>query len=125
MRGWKLGQVLVAVLLIGCGVPKEALRQAQQETAAATMPAAEEGVRAALRRQAEAWTAFCTALHRRELGGIWAVDAGFVDLAEQTAAIARRQAALMDAGADDPALNRAMLEELQQRWDQAQRYLEK
>jgi hypothetical protein len=70
-----------------------------------------------------AWAEFAALLQQRELGGIGQVDAGFADLAARTAAAARRQVELMDAGQDDPALNRALLEEFGQLWAKAQRYL--
>lgn len=114
----------LVMAVAGCGVPRGAGVLAQQGAGAlATLPADEAGVRAALAGQAEAWGRLALMLRQRTLGGIPGVEPGFVELVEQTAALARRQEELIDAGTDDPALDRAALEKFRALWADAARYL--
>ena len=119
-----LAGVLACLLLAGCGVPRAALEQARVGAVVTKgVPTDETGVREALRRQAPRWEAFAQTLRQRELGGVLWVEEGFVDLVERTAALARRQVELMDAGEDQAELNRAVLTEMAGLWEEARRYL--
>ena len=125
MRWMIKGIWIVALALIsGCGVPRAAGPLAAQGVATlTTMPADDAGVREALIHQADAWTQLAVLVRSREFGGIGGVDQSFIALVEQTAALARRQRDLIDAGQDDPTLNRAALEKLRALWADAAKYL--
>jgi hypothetical protein len=116
--------LLLALLFAACGVPRDAARLAAAG-AALPAPAAEDdaATRAALADQADAWTRFAARLRDREPGGLLGVDPRFVDLAVQTAALARRQRDLIAASQDDPALNRQSLARLRTLWQTANAYL--
>jgi hypothetical protein len=122
MRTLWVAMALWALLAAGCGVPREAARLAAQEEAWLGAAADDAAVRAALAGQAEAWEAMADLAQRREIFGT-AVDAEFIDLVKQTAALARRQRDLIAAGQDDPALNRQTLQQLRQLWADTRRYL--
>ncbi len=108
--------------LASCGVPRSTGELARG-AAAATLPADPAAVRTALRQQAEEWGQLAAGLRQQEPGGILFVDERFITLVEQTAALARRQAALMDAGADNPQKNAQLLREFHDLWEQAAAYL--
>ena len=59
----------------------------------------------------------------RELGWITSVDAGFVQLVQQTAALAKRQNDLIGQHQDEAAMNRESLEHFNHLWQGADRYL--
>jgi hypothetical protein len=112
-----------AMVLAACGVPREAATLAAQEAAAATVPAEDAAVRQRLQQEAGAWSSLGGLLQKRELGGITGVDAGFVQLVQQTAALAKRQNDLITQNQDDAAMNRESLERFNQLWQGADRYL--
>jgi hypothetical protein len=126
-KGMKRIRVIMAaagaMLLAACGVPREAGTLAAQEAAAATAPADDAAVRQRLQQEAAAWSTLGGLLQKRELGGITGVDAGFVQLVQQTAALAKRQNDLITQGHDDAAMNRESLEHFNQLWQGADRYL--
>src|SRR5579884_972026 len=97
--------------LAGCGVPREAgMLAAQNASVATTMPAGDDAVRAQLAAQADAWGNLSGLMHKNVFGGITGVDARFVELVDETAAIAKRQRDLISQGKDDPAFDRQALE---------------
>jgi hypothetical protein len=115
--------VLVAVLLAGCGVPREAGRVAGREAALLGSVASDDDtVRQALVGQADAWDSMAAMVQRHEAFGV-TVGADFVALVEQTADLARRQRELIEQGKDDPAANRQALEQMRKLWADVQRYL--
>ena len=117
------GVLFSLALLSACGVPRAALDQAR--VAATQTASTDADIRQNLLAQSQLWQTFSDTLHRRELGGLWGVDASFITSIEQIAAIARRQAELIHQNADDPTLNRALFEEFQNRWRQVQTYLDR
>jgi hypothetical protein len=112
-----------AMVLAACGVPREAGQLAAQESAAATMPADDAGVRQRLQEEADAWGTLSGLLRKREFGGITGVDAGFVQLVQQTAALAKRQNDLITQHQDDAAANRESLQHFNDLWQGTDRYL--
>ena len=112
-----------AMVVAACGVPREAGRLAAEEAAATAVPAEDGAVRQRLQGEAAAWSTLTGLLQKRELGGITGVDAGFVQLVQQTAALAKRQNDLITQGHDDAALNRESLAHFHQLWQGADRYL--
>ena len=114
-----------AAMLAGCGVPREAARLAATEAGAvpATLPAQDADVRAALLAQDAAWQSLASLVTQREFGGISGVDSRFTELVQRAAAFSARQKALIAAGQDDPAQDRAALESFRALWQQTNRYL--
>jgi hypothetical protein len=112
-----------AMVLAACGVPREAGQLAAQEAAAATVPGDDAAVRQRLQAEADTWGTLSGLLQKRELGGITGVDAGFVQLVQQTAALAKRQNDLIGQHQDDAAMNRESLEHFNRLWQGADRYL--
>jgi hypothetical protein len=109
--------------LEGCGAPPEAAKLARQEAVLLAAAAPDDAaVRDALTAQADAWNSLATLVQRRDLFGT-PVDAAFVEIVAQTAALASRQRDLIAQGRDDPALNRACLDHLRRLWTGAARYL--
>jgi hypothetical protein len=112
-----------AILIMGCGAPREAGVLARQEAALlAAAPADDAAVRSALAAQADAWETMAALVQRRDVFGT-PVDAAFIELVQRTAVLACRQRDLIAHGQDDPALNRQNLERLQRLWSGAARYL--
>ncbi len=111
--------VMVTGMLAACGVPRQAATFATQAAASATMPASDDAVREQLVAQDAAWANLAALLQQREFGGIMGVDQNFIDLVSQTAAIAKRQHALIDQHQDDAAFNRQSLERFGQLWQSA------
>lgn len=114
---------LAAALVAGCGVPRESVAVARQQAQAIVAAEDAAAVRAALRGQAGEWERFATLLRKREPGGVRMVDPRLADLADRAAAAARRQAALIEAGQDDPAANAQILAEFRRLWAEAHAYL--
>ena len=124
MKRIQLATAAMGVLVLAaCGVPREAGRLAAQESAAATMPGEDAAVRQQLQQEAEAWSTLSALLQKQELGGITAVDAGFVQLVNQAAAVAKRQNDLISQHQDDATLNRDTLQHFNHLWQGADRYL--
>ncbi|HUO07167.1 MAG TPA: hypothetical protein VM008_02460 [Phycisphaerae bacterium] len=115
--------LLVAATLVACGVPREAGSIAAQHAAAATMPADDAAVEQRLQQEAAAWAALSQLLKKQEFGGITGVDAGFVQLIDQTAALAKRDGDIVANGQDNAALNRQSLQRFNDLWHQADQYL--
>lgn len=118
-----LAVVMGGLALAACGVPREAGRLAAVEAAAATMPADDAAVRQRLQEEAAAWGNLSALLQKRELGGISGVDAGFVQVVNEAAALAKRQSDLMSQGQDDAATNRESLQHFHHLWQGADKYL--
>jgi hypothetical protein len=116
--------VVIATLVIGgCGVGPEASALARREAGLlATLPADDEGVRRALLRQPEAWSALSVQIERKQLGGM-PVGGDFRELVRETGQLARRLKALIEAGEDDAAANREALQRLQGLWRKSGEYL--
>jgi hypothetical protein len=115
--------VVGAALLAGCGAGPEAGRLARQERALlAAVPGDDASVRAALADQADAWAALEGLLARQVPFGVPASDA-FRARVREVAALSRRQRALIAAGEDDAASNRAALSHLAAMWAHVGRYL--
>jgi hypothetical protein len=120
-----LGLLLALCLLSACGVPPAALDFARTQNARAlATPNDDASVRAALASQADAWQQFAAALRQRTFGGLTPPDAPYLALVDRTAAIAARQRTLQQLQRDDPALNRQLLNQFAQRWQQAATYLQ-
>jgi len=117
--------VIGALLLVRCGVPREALMLARTEAALVTDPSADDTeVRTKLIAQDQAWSQLATMVDQREPGGI-VVNAEFVELVKQVAALAKRQRQLIEQQQDDPAFNRQALERFEMLWKDAEKYLAK
>lgn len=117
--------LMMTTLLAACGIPRDAARLAAA-SAADPFPADDDAIRESLRVQGDAWTRLSALLLEREIGGIHAGGAAnskFTALVLQTAALARRQADLIERHEDTPAENRAILERLQALWRSADAYL--
>ena len=80
---------LWVMMLVGCGVPREAGALATAE-AAVGVPGTDAAIRTQLVAEDAQWAQLAQLLQRREFGGI-SVDATFVNLVNQTAALAKRQ----------------------------------
>ena len=117
------GWMAAALLASACGLPREAGTLARTQAAASAIPASDGEVRTALLQQADAWPALAAMLSQREVGGIMGVDGRFVELVNRARALAARQRALIEQGADDPAANRAVLESFRTLWQQTERCL--
>ena len=120
-KWWVAG--LLAAALAGCGVPREAAVLAHEAAIAAPASAETQDVRAALLAQQSQWSRLETLAGQQEFGGIWGIDPQFQTLVSRTAALARRQAALIEQGQDDPAKNAAALKQFQILWADADRCL--
>lgn len=116
------GILIVAAAVSGCGLPREAGTLAAAQ-AAATLPADDVGVRAALAAQAAAWSRMAMLSGQREFGGIAATDPRFGQLCGQAAALAARDALLIQQGQDSVAEDRAALDAFRALWQQTNRYL--
>ena len=118
--------VVVAMLcLVRCGVPQDTLMLARVQAAMATdTEASDEEVRSKLVAQDQAWRKFAELVEKREFGGIM-VDADFVELVKQVAALAKRQRVLIERNEDDAEFNRQALERFELLWRDAERYLAK
>jgi hypothetical protein len=116
--------IVIGAIVAGCGVPRQAgVLAAQGAATATTLPADDAGVRQQLANQDAAWATLEQLLQQREFGGITNVDPGFVQLVDQTAALAKRQHDLIDQNQDDPAMNRQSLQQFNDLWQSANRYL--
>jgi len=116
--------IAIGICVAGCGVPRQAgVLAAQGAGTATTMPADDAGVRQQLASQDAAWSSLAQLLQQREFGGITNVDPGFVQLVNQTAALAKRQHDLINQNQDDPAMNRQSLQRFDDLWQSANRYL--
>jgi hypothetical protein len=116
---------LAALTLAGCGVPREAASLAHA-AAAASQPAdaADPAViRTALLAQRQQWNQLEMLVYEQEFLGVWGVDDRFRTLVSRTAALARRQAQLIEQQQDDPAQNAAAIRALETLWRDADRYL--
>jgi hypothetical protein len=119
-----LAAVLFATLtLAACGVPREAGTLAAEQAAAATMPMDDAAVRQQLQQEAVAWETLSQLLRKQEFGGITGVDPTFVQLVDQSAALAKRDGDIVTSGQDDTALNRASLQHFNNLWHEADQYL--
>jgi hypothetical protein len=113
-----------SMAVAGCGVPRSAGALAAQCAAGATtLPADAAGVRAGIAAQDGEWSSLAGLLRQKEFGGITGVDAGFVQLVDQTAALAKREHGLVTQGADDPVLDREALQRFGELWQSADKYL--
>jgi hypothetical protein len=110
-----------AVALLGCGVPREAGAIAAAE-AAVGVPGTDAAIRTQLAAEDGQWTQLAQVLQQREFGGI-SVDAAFVNLVHQTAALAKRQHELIDQNLDNAGANRQAMQSFQQLWQSTSKYL--
>ncbi len=118
------GLFLFILLLVACGVPREAGTLAAATAAAnTTIPATDDAVRQQLISQDAAWSNLAALLQRHEFGGITGVDQNFIHLVRETAAIAKRQHDLIDQQKDDPAFNRQSLDRFNHLWQSTTQYL--
>ena len=116
--------VTAAMMLAACGVPRAAGTLAAQYAASATtLPQDDAAVRQQLAAEDAAWTNLSQLLRQHAFGGITGVDPGFVQLIDQTAALAKRQHELITENQDDPALNRQALQRFNGLWQSTNTYL--
>jgi hypothetical protein len=111
----------LAMAALGCGVPREAGTLAAAE-AAVGVPGTDAAVRTQLAAEDAEWSQLAALLQQREFGGI-TVDAGFVNLVNQTAALAKRQHDLIDQNLDSADVNRQAMQSFQQLWQSTSKYL--
>jgi hypothetical protein len=109
------------VMLMGCGVSREAGALATAE-AAVGVPGTDAAIRMQLVAEDAQWAQLAQLLQQREFGGI-SVDAAFVNLVSQTAALAKRQHELIDQNLDTADTNRQALQSFQQLWQSTSKYL--
>lgn len=118
--------IVLFLLLTACGVPQEALSEAQRQAWVLQQPPSSDAeVQKALLDQAAAWEHFEQKLQERQWGGIRTPEADFLQLVQRNHAIAQRTAVLINNHQDNPATNRQMLQEFAQRWQQSASYLSK
>jgi hypothetical protein len=114
----------LAIALGACGVPRQAgVLAAQCAAVATTAPADDTAVRQQLAAQDAAWANLAQLLQQQQFGGITGVDPQFIQLVDQTAALAKRQHDLITQNQDDPAFDRQALQRFNDLWQSANRYL--
>jgi hypothetical protein len=117
--------LVLSTLLAACGIPRDAGTLAAA-AAIDPLPADDDAIRQSLLTQADAWTRLSALLLETQIGGIHAgsaMNSRFTALVLQTAALARRQAELIERNEDTPEENRAILERFQALWRSADAYL--
>lgn len=118
--------VALPLLLAACGVPHSVVEVARQEAAASAAQPADDGqLIAAVERQAQRWQELSDGLRKREFLGVWPPDDKFVQLVDQTAALARRQAQLAQTGEATAEQNRAALNQFHILWISVHNYFGK
>ncbi len=112
---------VMAMMLTGCGAPRQAATLAAAEAAMA-VPTTDADIRTQLAAQDAQWAQLAQLLQQREFGGI-SVDSTFINLVNQTATLAKRQHDLITQNLDNAQANRQAMQSFQQLWQSTSKTL--